>query len=47
LAAQAASSAADSAMWTRSAHVLKVIAMIAKSSGDSTPRVTRIIFAGI
>jgi hypothetical protein len=44
LAAQAASSATDSTTWTRSPDVLKVVAMMRETSGDSTLGVSGIIF---
>jgi hypothetical protein len=47
LAAHAASSAAVSATCTRWPDVLKVVAMTAKTSDDSTPGVPGIIFRRI
>jgi hypothetical protein len=47
LAAQAASSATVSTTWTRSPDVLKVVAITAKTSGDSSRGVSGFIFHGI
>jgi hypothetical protein len=46
-AAQAANRATVSATCTRSPEDLKVVLMTSKTSGDSTPRVSRDIFRGI
>jgi hypothetical protein len=47
LAAHAASSATVSTTWTRSPDVLKVVAMTAKTSGDSSRGVSGFIFRRI